>query len=635
MMNSATDRTRRLAVVLGLMIAAVGGRAAAQTRNPADTLHTGEMFVRKDAMIPMRDGAQLYTEIYVPRQASKALPFLMERTPYDARSGLTGFRPTPTGYSTRLYDHQELAREGYIFVFQDIRGRFRSTGQYVSLRPPRDRSQPGSVDESTDTYDTIDWLVKNVPGNNGRVGVLGISYGGYTSMRAMLEPHPALKATSPQASCADMFVGDDWHHNGAFRLDYSFRWLAAMERGKGRNTWDFSNTDAYQWFLDLGPLSAVNERLFQGRVPSWNKFVEHPNYDAYWETENCGVLPFIKDVPVPTLTVAGWFDAEDFYGPLAIYRKAERFDTRRWNYLVIGPWTHGGWTIYDDGRKILDIDFGSNTARFFRERIQNVWFAHWLKDQGTLRMPEVQAFQTGSNVWESFDAWPPRNVTTERKLYLRADHTLSFAPPPAAAGAFDQYVSDPDNPVPYRAQPIKGGEGWPEWQLQDQRPLVKGRPDVVSWVSEPLREDLTVTGDIVAHLFASTTGTDSDWIVKLIDVFPEPEPTNPRLSGYQMMVAGEVFRGRFWKDFRKPVALVPNEVTPYTISLRDRDHRFLEGHRIMVQVQSSWFPLIDRNPQTFVPNIYEARSTEFVKATQRIYRSRDQASHLVLPVRTR
>jgi putative CocE/NonD family hydrolase len=592
----------------------------------------GQLYERRDAMIPMRDGAQLYTEIYTPRNAKGPLPFLMERTPYEARSGLTHFRPTANGYSTRLYDHQELAREGYIFVFQDLRGRFRSTGEYQTLRPPRDRSKPGSIDESTDTYDTIDWLVKNVPGNNGRVGVLGISYGGFTSMRAMLEPHPALKATSPQASCADMFVGDDWHHNGAFRLDYSFRWLSSMERGKGRNAWDFGKNDSYDWFLELGPLSAVNERLFQGRVPSWTLFVEHPNNDEYWEKEMCGVLPFIHDLPVPTLTVAGWFDAEDFYGPLAIYKKLETFDRKNWNYLVIGPWTHGGWVIYDQGNKILDVDFGSNTAQYFREQIQAPWFAHWLKDKGALKLPGVLAFQTGSNKWESFDAWPPRVATTPRKLYLQEGGKLSFVPPSATGASYDQYVSDPSNPVPYRRRPIHGGEGWPEWQAQDQRPLVQGRADVLTWQSEPLREDLTITGDIMAHLVASTTGTDSDWIVKLIDVYPEAagSPT----SGYELMVAGEVFRARFRESFSRPVAVVANKPTEYAFSLRDRDHRFLKGHRIMVQVQSTWFPLIDLNPQTFVPNIFEARASDFQKATQRIYRSRDRPSYIALSVRT-
>ena len=625
---------RRLLEPAALLLLAIGlirpTMAPAQTRS--DTLEMGKLLELRTEMIPMRDGAKLYTEIYLPREKRAPLPFLIERTPYDARAGLTGFRATDKGYSTRLYDHAELARDGYIFVFQDIRGRFRSTGQYQTLRPPRDPHKSSSTDESTDTYDTIDWLVKNVPGNNGRVGVLGISYGGFTSMRAMLEPHPELKATSPQATCADMFVGDDWHHNGAFRLDYAFRWVSSMERGKERNRWEFGRADSYDWFLELGPLSVVNQKYLLGKVPSWNAFVEHPNLDPYWETEMCGVLPFIKDLPVPALNVIGWFDAEDFYGPLEVYKKLETFDRKNWNYLVAGPWTHGGWVIYDEGQKILDLDFGSNTARYFREKIQAPWFAYWLKDQGKLGFPEVQAFQTGSNQWESFERWPPPVAMGERKLYLRAGHSLSFEPPTETGEAFDQYVSDPASPVPYRHRPIRGGEGWPEWQLEDQR-LAHGRPDVLSWESEPLLEDLTVTGDVAAHLQASTTGTDADWVVKLIDVYPERYQPNPRLGGYQMMVAGEVFRARFRRSYRVPEPIKPGEIVEYRINLRDRNHRFLAGHRIMVQVQSSWFPLIDRNPQRYLPNIFLAKAEDFQSATQRIYRSGARPTYLSLPVR--
>jgi putative CocE/NonD family hydrolase len=605
--------------------------AGAQTRNPADTLDMGRIFERRTEMISMRDGARLYTEIYVPKSGAK-VPILMERTPYDARAGLTGFKPTDTGFSTRLHDHTELVRDGYIFVFQDLRGRFRSTGVYQTLRPPRNRKVTGSTDESTDTYDTIDWLVKNLPTSNGRVGILGISYGGFTSMRAMLEPHPALRALSPQATCADMFVGDDWHHNGAFRLDYAFRWVSGMERGKDRTPWVFDRNDSYEWFLELGGLATVNDKFFHRTVPSWNAFVEHPNNDRYWETEMCGVLPFIEGLPVPTLTVAGWFDAEDFYGPLKVYQKLETFDQKHWNYLVVGPWHHGGWVIDDLGNRIHRIDFGSNTARYFREKIQAPWFAHWLKDEGKLDWPEVQAFLTGANVWEAFESWPPKTGIEERKLYLHADGKLSFAPPTDSGEAFDSYVSDPAAPVPYRHRPIRGGIGWAQWQLEDQR-LAHGRPDVLSWESEPLLEDLTVTGDVVAHLFASTTGTDADWIVKLIDVYPEQYAPDPETGGYQMMVAGEVFRARYRADYRVPRPVVANEVVQYPINLRDRNHRFLKGHRLMVQVQSSWFPLIDRNPQTFVANIFNATAGDFRAATQRVYRSAAFPTHLVLPVR--
>jgi hypothetical protein len=335
---------------------------------------------------------------------------------------------------------------------------------------------------------------------------------------------------------------------------------------------------------------------------------------------------------VPTLNVIGWFDAEDFYGPLKVYQKLESFDTKHWNYLVAGPWHHGGWVIDDSGNRIHRIDFGAPTARYFREKIQAPWFAYWLKGQGKLDFPEVQAFLTGANVWESFDSWPPRTGITERKLYLHENGKLSFDPPTETGERFDRYVSDPAAPVPYRHRPIRGGIGWAQWQLEDQR-IAHGRPDVLSWESEPLLEDLTVTGDVVAQLFASTTGTDSDWIVKLIDVYPEHYAPDPETGGYQMMVAGEVFRARYRNDYRKPAALVPNQVTHYSINLRDRNHRFLKGHRLMVQVQSTWFPLIDRNPQRFVPNIFLAKASDFQAATQKVYRSAQFPSHLVLPVR--
>ncbi len=580
-----------------------------------------KLLVKIDTMIPMRDGARLHTEIYVPRNATGPLPFIMERTPY-------GLRPDAKGYSGKLNSYPELVQDGYIVVYQDLRGRFRSEGKYQTLRPPR--KDPDGIDETTDTYDTIEWLINNVPNNNGRVGFLGISYGGFTTMRALYEPHPALKATSPQATCADMFIGDDWHHNGAFRLDYSFRWVAGMERGTGRNRFVFDQEDLYEWFLDLGPLSNVNKKIFHGEVPSWNYFVEHPNMDWYWETEMCGVLPFVGDGSVPALHVLGWFDAEDFYGPLKVYQKLERIDEQGTNYLVIGPWYHGSWAAQPEGRQLLDIDFGSPTSKFYRETVQVPWFAYWLKDEGSLDRPEALAFQTGANIWEHFDRWPPTDRTVDKNIYLHSDGRMLFDAP-RDADTYDSYVSDPHSPVPYRHRPIRGSAGWPTWQLQDQR-FVHRRPDVLSWESEPLEEAVSISGDIIAHLFASTTGTAADWVVKLIDVYPDDFESR-ELRGYQLMVAGEVFRARYRNSYREPEPVVPNEVTEYTISLRDRSHKFERGHRIMVQVQSTWFPIIDRNPQKYVPSIFEAVEGDFEKATQRIYRSRRYPSHITLPVR--
>jgi putative CocE/NonD family hydrolase len=584
------------------------------------------VFTRTEVMIPMRDGVRLYTHIYQPKNSTGPLPIIYEPTPY-------GLHPDANGFSARLRGYRELVRDGYIFAFQDLRGRFSSEGEFDSSPALTHLEDPMAVDDSSDAWDTIDWLVKNVPDNNGRVGTLGVSYGGYLTTRALADPHPALRAASPQASCGDMFIGDDWHHNGAFRLEYSFGWLSSMERSKGRSPFDFDRYDAYQWFLELGPLSNVDKKYLHGESPGWSAFAEHPNLDDYWIMESCSVLPHISgEVTVPTLNVAGWFDAEDFYGPMTIYAKYEERDPDDLNYLVVGPWYHGGWVISREGRGLGPLDFGGPTAKYFREQIQSPWFAYWLKDEGELDLPEVTAFQTGSNLWQEFERWPPRE-TTPRSLYLHADGALSFEPPAERGeAAFDSYVSDPDHPVPYRPRPINRREGWPEWQLADQR-FVDHRPDVLSWESEPLEEDLVVTGDIVARLFASTSGEDCDWVVKLIDVFPEDYPANPRLGGYQLMVAGEVFRARYRSSFWDPEPVTPDQVTEYSFSLRDRNHRFLAGHRIMVQIQSSWFPMIDRNPQSWVDNIYLAEQEDFQKATQKVYRSERYPTHILLPVR--
>ena len=584
-----------------------------------------EQFTKNAMRIRMRDGAELYTEIYAPRGQSDALPMILVRSPY-------GLSPDKYGYAAWLREYPHLIRDGYIFVFQDTRGRGGSSGIYVSLSPIRDRTIPNSTDDSTDTYDTIDWIVKNVPRNNGRVGTLGISYGGFLTTRALVDPHPALKAASPQATCADMFVGDDWHHNGAFRLEYAFGWILGMERSNAKQMYSFNfeltRYDNYDSFLELGPLSNIDKNIMHGRAPTWNAFSQHPNQDKYWTTENCSVLPYVQPVTVPTLNVSGWFDAEDHYGAFVTYMAYEKRDSKGINYLVVGPWYHGGWT-FSEGRTLGPVDFGSNTSEWYRDNIEAPWFAHWLKDKPLVDMPKVLAFRTGINKWQHYDEWPPKTGIQEEKLYLRAGGTLSFVPPAETGPAHDQYVSDPSKPVPYRPRPITFN-GWPEWQLADQR-FVDGRPDVLTYQTEPLKENLTITGEPVAHLFAATTGSDSDWIVKLIDVYPDTvEPAN--MGGFEFMIAEEVFRARYRKSYEKPEAVEPGAITPYTIGLRWRDHTFKAGHRIMVQVQSTWFPLIDRNPQTFVPNIYQAVQSDFHATTQSIYRSQAHASYLSLPV---
>jgi len=564
-----------------------------------------------EVMIPARDGVKLHTTIFVPRGAPGPLPIIFTRTPY----GIAHAGNTLHGY------YRAFARDGYIFAFQDIRGRYTSEGRFVMLRPPRQRGDPKAIDESTDAYDTIDWLLAHVPNNNGRVGMLGISYPGWLTLMAMLDPHPALKAASPQASPADMFLGDGFHHNGAFRLSYGFEYATRMETSKEQEPFTFDRYDTYQWYLDLGPLSNVNAKYLHGKIPTWNDFVAHANYDAFWQRQ--GAAPYLTRVTVPTLNVAGWWDQEDFYGPLKIYELLERYDTAHVNSLVVGPWNHGGWSGAE-GEKLGEIDFGSPASRYFQDSILAPWFAHFLKDRGERRQPEAVTFEAGANQWRTWEAWPPRQGTAERRLYFQGGGRLSFEPP-TGANAFERYVSDPAHPVPYRHRPIPatytpGGSGWPSWLVEDQR-FVDDRPDVLTWETEPLTEDVPIAGDITAHLFVSTTGTDGDWIVKLIDVYPEDHPKDQKLAGWELMVANDVFRARFRNSFEKPAPLTPGQVTPLTIDLHSQDYRFLKGHRIMVQVQSTWFPLIDRNPQTFVPNIFEARGSDYRPATIRVYRS--------------
>jgi len=618
----------------------------------------GAMFTKEDVMIPMRDGIKLHTEIYVPKQATEPLPFFLTRTPY-------GLSDDKQGYSRLLNLYREMIPDGYIFVFQDIRGRYGSEGRFVMQRDPRDPSQkanPHSIDEGTDTYDTIDWLLKNVPNNNGRVGEAGISYGGWLTTMALLEPHPALKAVSEQASPADMFLGDDFHHNGAFRLSYGFEYAALMETGKTNFQFQFNRYDTYTWYLELGPLSNVNAIYLHGKLPTWNNFVAHPNYDEFWKKQAFPRYLRNLTLKVPDLNVAGWWDQEDFYGPIRIYELLKAHDTRHDDYLAVGPWNHGGWA-HGTGSSLGNVDFGSNTAEYFRAKIQAPWFKYWLKDRpgqggGEPPLHTAVTFQTGSNEWKQWNDWPPRENIEERHLYFRADGKLSFDPPGvggsaarAAAGkagartrsanvasaqeAFDSYISDPANPVPYRHRPIEetysAGSRWYWWLTEDQR-FVENRPDTLTWETAPLTSDVTVAGDIVAHLFASTTGTDSDWIVKLIDVYPEKYAPKPAMGGYELMIADEVFRGRFWKSFEHPVPLVANQITPFRIDLHTNDHTFLKGHRIMVQVQSTWFPIIDRNPQKYVPNIFLAKASDYQKATQRIFRSKEHPSNVEIPV---
>lgn len=577
-------------------------------------------FERREEMIAMRDGVKLHTLIFTPKNQSEALPIIMNRTPYGV--GQT----TAEGINRRYSD---LVRDGYIFVRQDIRGRYQSEGQFMMNRAPRDKSDPKSVDESTDTYDTIDWLIKNVPKNNGRVGILGVSYDGWLSAVATVDAHPALKASSPQAPMTDTWMGDDFFHNGAFRQSYGYEYGSSMETTKEDTDISFDK-DAFDWYLELGSLSKITQQL-QGKLPTWNAFVAHPMYDDYWKAR--ASQRYLAKTHVATLVVGGWWDQEDFWGSLATYDALEKLDKNNLNFVVLGPWNHGGWN--GPGKSLGKIEFGAATGDYYRREIQAPWFAHYLKDKGPATEPEAMTFQTGSNKWTSSDRWPPKEATSQN-LYLRNGKKLSFEKPVNNRGGdFEAYVSNPAEPVPYRKRPIQptygSGSTWSTWLVQDQR-FLEGREDVLSWQSDVLSDDLVITGDIVTHLFASTTGSDSDWVVKLIDVYPENNPEDKAMAGYRLMIADEIFRGRYRQSYEHPAPIAPEQVNEYVIDLYGNNHCFKKGHQVMVQVQSTWFPLYDRNPQKFVENIFKAAPSDYQTVTQRIYQSSRYSSYVSLPV---
>ena len=530
-----------------------------------------------------------------------------------------------------------LAKDGIIFAFQDVRGRLGSEGVFEHVRRhiPK-KNGPKHIDESTDTYDTIDWLVMNIPNNNGRVGMRGISYPGFYCAAGMIDAHPALKAVSPQAPVTDWFIGDDWHHNGAFYLAHAFRWFSGFGqvvddpiRTRPRR-FDYKTPDGYEFFLNLGPLANIDEKYFKGEIVFWKELMEHGTYDAFWHERN--ILLHLKDIRPAVMTVGGWFDAEDLYGPLEVYRRVEK-NSKNYNVLVMGPWAHGRWAE-TPGARLGHVSFNANTAEFYRERMEFPFFKHFLKDGPAPDLPEAYVFETGTNHWRRYDSWPPKNVQTQ-SFFMRADGALATERPEDDGDAsFDEYISDPSKPVPYIAN--ISTRMTREHMLDDQR-FSSSRPDVMVYRTEVLQEDLTVAGLITASLYASTSGTDSDWVVKLIDVYPgdfpdpDPNPTGIRMGGYQQLVRGEAFRGKFRNSFEHPEPFTPNEVTQIKFKLPDVYHTFRRGHRVMVHIQSSWFPLVDRNPQTFT-DIYRARAEDFKKAVQRVYRSRSKPSSIQLKV---
>ena len=602
----------------------------------ADEPDIAALYTKRDAMIPMRDGVRLYTELYAPHAQAGDLPIIFVRTPYGVKNSESEF----TAHFKTTF--RELAKDRYIFAVQDSRGRHGSEGKFEWNRPVRHRIDSTATDASTDAYDSIDWLAKNVARNNGRVGMLGVSYPGWYVTMALVDPHPALRAASPQASPSDYFIGDDFFHFGAFRLGPSAELPYLFDFDPKSNArFPFDQIDTYEFFLDMGPLSNMNARYLHGVSPTWDNFMTHTTYDEFWKAGN--TLQHLTQVTVPTLNVVGWWDAENLGGALDIYDTLEPLDRGGLNRIVVGPWAHGQWAR-GPNEHLGDYDFGSDTVQHYQRAIESPYFAFHLKDEGQFEPAEATMFQTGSNQWKAYPTWPPTEGIAIKKLFLHADGGLSFDSPMGRDSEhFVEYISDPSKPVPYSKRPIMGfwkgldGSKNPRfdragvlWKVEDQR-FVSDRPDVVSFVTEPLEADIEVAGRIVAHLFASTTGTDSDWVVKLIDVYPESYAEKPEMGGYQLMVADDVLRGKFRKSFEEPVPLEPGKIEEFTIDLRTRNHLFRKGHRIMVQVQSTWFPLVDRNPQQFL-DIPTAKAEDYHSATQRVYCSREYPSRIDLSI---
>lgn len=610
--------------LLLLSLATFGFRAA------QDDAAVKASYDKTEQMLVMRDGVKLFTSIYTPKDRSRTYPIMLYRTPYSV---------SPYGaddFKTSLGPSPWFQTEKYIFVYQDVRGKFMSEGEFVNVRPHRTAKGPREIDESTDTFDTIEWLVKNVPNNNGRVGMWGISYPGFYVSVGMIDAHPALKAASPQAPVSDWFLGDDFHHNGAFFLPHAFNFFSSFGQPRLQPTTEFAprfshgTQDGYDFFLRLGPLPNADKLHLKGQVAFWNELMAHPNYDDFWKARS--TMQYLKNIRPAVMTVGGWFDAENLFGALETYRAVERQSKGITNTLVMGPWFHGGWAR-SEGDLLGDIRFGSKTSHYYQEQVELPFFNCLLKDKCDRTLAEAIVFETGSNQWRQYNSWPPANVE-QKQLYLHRRGGLSFRPSPSGSDVFDEYVSDPAKPVPFINGTAIGMTR--EYMVEDQR-FASRRTDVLTYQTDPLLQTVTFAGPVKVTLYISSTGSDADYIVKLIDVYPndapdnEPNPANVRMGGYQMLVRGEPMRARFRNSFEKPEPLTPNRVTKIEFTMPDVNHAFLRGHRIMIQVQSSWFPLVDRNPQKFV-NIYQATTEDFQKATQRVYRAGAQASHLTINV---
>ncbi|HEX4388392.1 MAG TPA: CocE/NonD family hydrolase [Steroidobacteraceae bacterium] len=592
-------------------------------------------YEKREVMIPMRDGVKLFTSIVIPRGA-KNTPMILTRTPYNAAKR-TERMMSPHILSTLSQGDEVFAPEGYIRVIQDVRGKYGSEGEYVMTRPLRGPLNHTDVDHSTDAYDTIDWLVKNVPESNGRVGMIGSSYEGFTVLMALINPHPALRAAVPMSPMVDGWKGDDWFHNGAFRqTNFDYIYGQTTRHGEGyeiaRGVYD-----DYQLFLESGSAADFARRFGIDALPFYRKLEEHPAYDEFWSAQALDQILAKEPLKTPTLYVTSIWDQEDMYGGIHAYLATEPKDGGNdKNFLVLGPWRHSG--VNYDGTTLGPLKFEGDTALQFRRGVMEPFLAQYLKDGAPKAdTPPAFVYETGVNTWQRLKAWPlscdSGCGSKPKRLYLQGGFSLGFGAPARGAAAYDEYVSDPAKPVPYLPRPVHFADraAWQRWLVTDQR-FVADRPDVLTYVTPPLTSPLHIGGAPVVNLFASTSGTDSDWVVKLIDVYPDEVPSELPMSGYQLPIAMDIFRGRYRESIEHPAALAANKVLPYRFALPQVNHVFLAGHRLMVQIQSSWFPLYDRNPQTYVPNIFLAQPGEYRKATQRVYHSGDTATFIDLPV---
>jgi uncharacterized protein len=613
------------------------GTLQSETPQKFEPTYYGFEYARRDVMIPMRDGVKLHTVILVPKGA-KGAPILLTRTPYDA-DALTSHAQSPhLGPILQGYDNATdvIVEGGYIRVVQDVRGKYGSEGDYVMNRPLHGPLNPTAVDHSTDTYDTIDWLVKNVPESNGRVGIIGISYDGFLPLMALVNPHPALKVSVPMNPMVDGWRGDDWFHNGAFRQQNMAYIYDQEATRKNEIKWWTSNFDPYDQFMEAGSAGELGRRRGLEQLGFWRKLIEHPAYDAWWQEQAVDRILASQPLKVPVMLVHSLWDQEDIYGVIAVYKAIEPKDTRNDKvFLVLGPWHHG--QAIRDGSTLGALKFNSDTALAFRRDVLRPFLDHYLKDGAPKAdVAPVTAFETGTNEWRRFNSWPAGCAggcaIKPTPLYLSPGLKLSFDAPKDGGAAFDEYVSDPSKPVPYRARPIDDSS-WSRWLVDDQREA-SGRTDVLTFVSDVMTSPMKISGEPVANLFASTSGTDSDWVVKVIDLYPDEVAGQPQMGGYQLMVSADIIRGRYRESFETAKPIEPDKPLLYRFALPTANHVFLPGHRVMVQVQSSWFPLYDRNPQTFVENIFRAKPADYRKATQRVYHAPGNASFVELPLVT-